>query len=162
MKRRSELWLRRGWPTVEKVLAEKPTEETAFAEYPTVETVFAEYEELLSSLSCSRINCTIKDAVSVAKGFFGEAVRRELRRSKLEDSTLGKHGRQRTQEAKQRKREAQAIAARLLREQRVLRLPRKKSELALRVHKELAKYGGKPPASRTVRRWIDEMIPPKK
>src|SRR5262249_49502747 len=89
-------------------------------------------------------------------------VRGDLSRAKLKDSTLGRANRNRTRDAEQRRRGALVVAARLLKENESLRLPRKKSQLARRVRKELAKNGGRPPPQRTIRRWLDEMIPLKK
>jgi hypothetical protein len=150
----------------------------------TEESVFADFEELLLRFSPANIDPTlitqindamqhqvfaavtpyvsIKDAVMLAKGFFGPAVRGDLSRAKLEDNNLGAPSRKRTHEAEQRKRAALVVAARLLKENKRLRLPRKKSELATCVWKELAKDGGEPPPHRTIRRWLDEMIPAKK
>jgi hypothetical protein len=150
----------------------------------TEESVFADFEELLLTRSpannlafvAQQINdamerqvlgvatpcVSIKDAVALAKGFFGPAVRGDLSRAKLEDNNLGAPSRKRTHEAEQRKRAALVVAARLLKENKRLRLPRKKSELATCVWKQLAKDGGKPPPHRTIRRWLDEMIAAKK
>jgi hypothetical protein len=130
-------------------------------EEPTVETIFAEYEEGLFAFSINP-NFSLQDLVNFTKHFFAPAVHAYLSRAKLEDNSLGQANRKRRQEAEQRKRTALVVAARLLSESKVLRLARKKSELALRVHKQLAKDGIKPPPQRTIRRWLDEMIPPKK
>jgi hypothetical protein len=73
-----------------------------------------------------------------------------------------KAGRERAQGVEQPKREALAVAARLLQQNPILRLPRKKSELARRTRKDLDKTGCEPPSSRTIYRWLDEIIRPKK
>jgi hypothetical protein len=127
----------------------------------TEETIFAEYEEALSALSINP-NFSLEDLVNFTKHFFAPAVRSYLSRAKLEDKSLGKANRERTQEAEERKRHALVVAARLLKDSKVLRLRRKKTELASRTRKELAKYGGDVSSQRTIRRWLDELIPPKK
>jgi hypothetical protein len=121
----------------------------------TEESVFADFEE---SLFYGYANgyFSVKDVLVLAKLFFGPAVRGYLSRTEVEDSSLGKANRNRSREAKQRRGPALSVAARLLRE------TESKSQLARRVRKELAKNGGKPPPERTIRRWLDEIIPPKK
>jgi hypothetical protein len=114
---------------------------------PTEETIFAEYEEALFTYPLN----TLEDVVKLTKFFFGPAVRSYLTRIKLEANTLGQANWQRTQAAEQRKRRALVVAAHLIKEKAVLRLPRKKSELARRVWKDLAKDGCKPPPERTIR-----------
>jgi len=131
-------------------------------EEPTEESVFADFEELLLGAWANMRNFSTGDVVALAKGYFGPAVRADLSRAKLVNNSLGEANRKRVRKAEQRRRDALVVAARLLRETKSLRLPRKKSQLARRMHTELAKNGGKPPPQRTIRRWLDEIFPLKK
>jgi hypothetical protein len=121
--------------------------------FPSEEEAFAEFEEVLFAFSPGLV-IPIKDAVLVARDFFGPVVRASLKRKKIEIEKLGEANQNRWQTAEQRKKTTLATAARLQIEQRLLRLPGKKSQLAARVWKEI----GQPekPSTRTIRRWIAE------
>jgi NADPH-dependent 2,4-dienoyl-CoA reductase/sulfur reductase-like enzyme len=130
-------------------------------EFPTEEQVFAEFEEELLAFRTAfhaGVTIPIKDAVLVARGFFGPAVKAYLARKRLEADHFEKHNRDLSQAADQRKGPALVIADRLLKEQRSLRLARKKSQLGELVHKELKEKHGNAPPLRTIRRWVSERV----
>jgi hypothetical protein len=131
-------------------------------EAPSEESVFADFEEFLTAFHSDWPYFLRKEVVVAAKLFFRHAVHRILSRDNAERGSLGEANAKRVRQAEHCKKTALIAAAHLLKRNQSLRQPRMKSRLAKQVRTELAKNGGRPPAERTIRRWLDEMIPSKK
>ena len=124
-------------------------------EEPTEEQLMAEIDEHFTSLSLSLKDFTVADFIAAAKIFLAPVIRKALQRTKADRSLWGAtKGRQ--CKAEQKKKAALFIAARLMEKNPQLRLPRKLTQLANAVTKELKRQGANPPSTRTLRRWLAE------
>src|SRR5262245_48890187 len=106
-------------------------------ETPTEEQLMAEIDEFFFAHWHSLRNPTLEDFVAAAKIFFAPVIRKALQRTKAEDRSIRKANRKRLVTTAKKKNTALAIAARLREKHQRLRMPRRKSQLADLVSKEL-------------------------
>jgi hypothetical protein len=126
-------------------------------EEPTEEQLMSEIDEYFFGLWHTLRNPTLEDFVAAAKIFFAPVIRKALQRTKAEDRSIRKANRKRQVTRAKEKNTALVIAAQLREKRRDLRMPRRKSQLADLVSKELKRQGiiAKP---NTVRHWLTDSL----